>query len=148
MPFKHKLRDWFVEGKLYYARATTYLTIFNFLMIAIMFINTTLWEYQPFQSMFPSRKIFLLVGLIFVITVIALVGYLDTKLKLWRTESEKGLMPDRSPALIPVAFQCAKMLNELKKENKDTKDLEANLNEIFARCKMSKEFEFFKEQTK
>jgi hypothetical protein len=143
-----KFREWFVEGKLYYSRAATYLNIFNFLMIALIFLNTTLWDYKPIQNLFPSRQIFLLAGFIFVIIIIILIGYVDTKFKLWRTESEKCLAPDRSPQLVPLAFQCAKMLNDLEKKGKDTKEVEAHLNEIFERCKMTKEFEFFKNQIK
>jgi hypothetical protein len=143
-----KLRDWFIEGKIYYNRTQGYLSIFNFLMIVLIFLNTTAWDYAFVQQIFQSRKIFMAFGVIFVLVLTGLIGYIDTRLKLWRTESEKNLAPERNPQFVPIAFQCAKMINELKKDGKDTKETEASLNEIFARCKLSKEFEFFKESTK
>jgi hypothetical protein len=143
-----RLRDWFVEAKLYVNRTAGYLSILNFLMIALVFLNTTVWDYDFFQKTFPDRKLFLLTGFVVVIIFTVLVGYFDTKLKMWRTESEKTLDPERNPALVPIAFQSAKLLNDLKKQGKNTKDLEENLNHMFSRCKLSKEFEFFKEQTK
>jgi len=142
-----KLREWFVEVKLCFVRANTYLNILNFLMIALIFFSTTLWEYAPIQAIFPDKKMFLITGFIFIIIIVALIGYLDTKFKLWRTESEKCLSPERSPQMVVEAFQSAKMLNELKKQGKDTKQLEENLNELFARCQLSKEFELFKQKT-
>ncbi|MEM2954733.1 MAG: hypothetical protein QW625_02180, partial [Candidatus Nanoarchaeia archaeon] len=95
-----------------------------------------------------TRQIFMLFGLMVVLIMTILIGYIDTKFRLWRTESEKTLSPERNPTLVPVTFQCAKMLNDLKEQGKDTKELEAYLNEIFSRCKLSKEFEFFKEHAK
>ena len=143
-----KLRDWFVEGKIYVSRTVTYLSILNFVMITLVFFSTTMWDYTPIQSIFGSKRIFMMLGLIGVLVITFLIGYIDTKLKLWRTESEKSLSPERNPQLIPAAFQCAKMLSDLKAQGKSTKELETNLDELFARCKMSKEFEFFKEKAK
>jgi len=142
-----KLRDGLIEVKLYFVRSATYLNIFNFLMIALIFLNTTLWEYDFIQNIFPNKKLFLIMGFIFLMVIIALIGHFDTKLKLWRTESERSLSPDRNPLLVPIAFQCAKMLNDLKKQNKDTKEIETNLDEIFKNCNLNKEFEVFKKYT-
>ncbi len=143
-----RLRDWFIEAKLYVNRTSGYLSILNFLMIALVFLNTTVWDYAPVQHIFGSRTNFILTGFVVVITITILIGYVDTKLKLWRTESEKTLSPERNPQFIPIAFQCAKMLGDLKMQGKDIKEIEAHLNEIFARCKLSREFEFFKEKAK
>jgi hypothetical protein len=142
-----KLRDWFVEAKLYVVRTASYLTIFNFLMIGLVFLNTTVWEYAFFQTIFPNRKMFLLVGFISIIFVTFLIGYFDTKFKIWRTESEKSYTAERNPLMVLIAFQCAKMLNELKEKGKDVKEVEDSLTEIFKRCKLSKEFELFKKNT-
>jgi len=139
-----KLRDLLVEGKIYYSRTQGYLSIFNFLMIVLIFLNTTAWDYAFVQQIFQSRKIFMAFGVITVLVLTGLIGYVDTRLKLWRTESEKNLTPERNPQFVPIAFQCAKMLNDLKTQGKNTKETEAKLNEIFERCKLSKEFEFFK----
>ncbi len=147
MSFK-KLREWFIEAKLYINRTATYLSILNFIMIALVFLNTTVWEYAPVQHIFGTRQNFMFSGLIAIMVITILIGYIDTKLKLWRTESEKSLSPERNPQLVPVAFQCAKMLSDLKAQGKDTKEMEAHLNGIFERCRMSKEFEFFKEKAK
>jgi hypothetical protein len=143
-----KLRDLAVEAKLYVTRTASYLSIFNFLMIALVFLNTTLWEYDVFQKIFPDRKIFLLLGLITVVTITGLIGYIDTRYKIWRTESERSLTAERNPLMIPIALQCARIINDLKKENKETKELEAKMQEIFERCKLGKEFDFFKDKTK
>ena len=143
-----KLRDSIVEAKLYYQRTSTYLGIFNFLMIVLIFLSTTVWEYDIVQQIFPDRKLFLVLGFVTALVATGFVGYVDTKFKFWRTEAEKNLTPERNPQFVPIAFQCAKMISELKKEGKDTKEIEVSLNEIFARCKLSKEFEFFKDSTK
>jgi hypothetical protein len=143
-----RLRDWFVEAKLYVSRTSGYLSILNFLMIALVFLNTTVWDYAPVQHAFGTRMNFILSGFVAVMALTILIGYVDTKLKLWRTESEKTLTPERSPQFVPIAFQCAKMLGDMKKQGKDTKEVEASLDEIFARCKLTKEFEFFKEKAK
>src|SRR3972149_2529395 len=143
-----KLRDGFVEAKLYFVRAGTYLNIFNFLMIALIFLNTTVWEYDFFQQLFPDRKLFLLSGFVLVLVVIAIIGYVDTRYKLWRTESERSFSPERNPLFVPIAFQSAKMISDLKKQGKDTKEIEQSLNEIFERCGLKKEFELFKKETK
>jgi len=143
-----RLRDWFIEAKIYVNRTSGYLSILNFLMIALVFLNTTVWDYAPIQHIFGNRTNFMLAGFITVLVITILIGYVDTKLKLWRTESEKSLSPERSPQFVPIAFQCAKLLGDLKEQGKDTKEIEAHLDEIFARCKLSKEFEFFKEKAK
>jgi hypothetical protein len=143
-----KLRDGLVEAKLYYNRTATYLSIFNFLMIALIFLNTTVWSYGFIQKMFPTRNLFLLSGIAGVFIIMALIGYMDTKLKIWRTESERGLTADRNPQLVVEAFQCAKMLNDLKNKGKDTKEVEEHLDGLFARCGLDKEFKHFKQGTK
>jgi hypothetical protein len=99
-----KLRDWFIEGKLYINRTSSYLNILNFLMIALVFLNTTVWDYAPIQHLFGTRQKFMFSGLIAVMVLTVLIGYVDTKLKLWRTESEKSLSPERNPQLVPIAF--------------------------------------------
>lgn len=142
-----KLRDWFVELKIYLARVAAYLSIANFLMIILIFLNTTLWEYQPIQSLFSSKKIFILVGFAVIAVIFAILAYVDTKYNIWRTETERMLIPNRNPQLIPVAFQCAKMLGDLKKQDRDTKEIEAYLDDLFKRCNMTGEFEFFKKKT-
>jgi hypothetical protein len=142
------IRENFIEGKLYYTRATSYLNIFNFLMIVIIFLSTTLWDYQPIQNIFPSKRLFLLAGFVIVLITIGILGYLDTRFKLWRTEAERGLIPERNPQLVPIAFQCAKMINDLKSQGKDTTIIEVHLNTIFERCNMMQEFELFKDNTK
>jgi hypothetical protein len=144
----HKLREWFVEAKIYFVRTTGYLNILNFLMIVLIFFNTTLWEYSAIQQIFHSRKIFMMSGFIFVILLTIFIGYFDTRLKLWRTEIERNYFPERSPILIPEAFQSAKMLNELKEKGVNTDELEANLDEMFKKCGLNKEFDFFKRTTK
>jgi len=143
-----KWREWFVEAKLYVARASGYLSILSFLMVVLIFLNTTLWEYQPVQNLFHDKKMFIAISFVIVTIGIAIVGYIDTKYKIWRTESERMLTPERSPHLVPLAFQCAKMLSDLKKQGKDTKEIENHLNEIFERCKLTGEFEFFKSNIK
>lgn len=143
-----KIRNWFVEGKIYYTRAMTYLGILNFLMIALIFLNTTLWEYHAFQDIFPDRKIFLGIGTVVIIVFIWVLGYLDTKLKLWHVEASRNFTPDRTPVMIPEAFQCAKMLNELKAKKIDTKELEEKLDVLFKACALEKEFDFFKKSAK
>ncbi|MEM2874333.1 MAG: hypothetical protein QW063_02735, partial [Candidatus Nanoarchaeia archaeon] len=97
-----KLREWLIEAKLYVARTSSYLSIFNFLMIAMVFLNTTVWEYKPVQNLFHTRQIFMLFGLMVVLIMTILIGYIDTKFRLWRTESEKTLSPERNPTLVPV----------------------------------------------
>ena len=143
-----KLRDSLVEAKLYYNRTASYLSIFNFLMIALIFLNTTVWSYGFIQKIFPNHNTFLLSGLAGVFIIMFLIGYMDTKLKIWRTESERGLSADRNPQLVVEAFQCAKMLNDLKSKGTNTKEIEEQLDSLFARCGLDKEFEHFKENTK
>jgi hypothetical protein len=143
-----KLRDSLVEAKLYYNRTASYLSIFNFLMIALIFLNTTVWSYGFIQKIFPNHNIFLLSGIAGVLIVMTVIGYMDTKLKIWRTESERGLTADRNPQLVVEAFQCAKMLNDLKNKGKDTKEVEEHLDSLFARCGLNKEFDHFKNNTK
>ncbi len=147
MRFK-KFREWFIEGKLYFARTYSYLVILNFLMIVLIFFNTTLWEYSAIQQIFHDRKTLMMVGTLAFVVLTAIVGYVDTKLKLWRTESERAYTPDRNPLFVPMVLQCAKIINDLKKEGKDTTELDAEFSKIFERCKLGKEFEFFKNQTK
>jgi hypothetical protein len=117
-------------------------------MIVLIFFNTTLWEYSAIQQVFHSRKIFMLTGFLFVIILTILIGYFDTRLKLWRTEIERNYFPERSPILIPEAFQSAKMLNELKEKGANTDELESNLDDMFKKCGLKKEFDFFKKTTK
>jgi|GEM_PF-5564020 len=142
-----KLRDWFVEGKLYFNRTAGYLNIFNFLMIALIFMNTTLWEYDAIQQIFGDRKFFLFLGFAGVVLLTALIGYLDTRWKVWQTESSKILDPARNPMLIPTTFQSAKMLSDLKRQGVNTKELEAHLDHVFEQCNLKKEFDFYKEKT-
>lgn len=142
------MREWLVELKLYFTRTNTYLSILNFMMIAVIFMNTTMWEYSPIQHFFPDRKTFLLIGFGFVILLTFIIGYLDTKLKFWHTEITRSYAPERSPILIPEAFQSAKMLNDLKAKKIDTTELEANLDALFIQCHLKKEFDFFKRTTK
>ena len=142
-----KLRDLFIEGKIYFTRTVSYLNVLNFLMIALIFMNTTLWEYDLFQQVFSSRKIFIFVGLIAVLILTATIGYFDTKLKLWRTESSKSLYPERTPVMLPQAFQCAKMLADLKKQGANVMELENRLDDIFSQCNLKAEFDAFKKQT-
>jgi len=141
-----KLRDWFVEAKLYYVRTYSYLSIFNFLMICLIFLNTTLWDYSIIQQIFPNRKLFLVAGILIVLLAMFLIGFVDTKLKLWQIESSKILMPNRNPAMIPEAFQCAKMLNELKEKGIDISELDQRMNKLFTLCSLQNEFEFFKQK--
>jgi hypothetical protein len=141
-----KLRDLVVEAKLYVTRTASYLNIFNFLMIALVFLNTTLWEYDFFQKMFPDRKIFLLLGLVTVVAITGVIGYIDTRYKIWRTEIERSYTSERNPTFVVYAFQCAKMLNDLKNDGKNTKALEDEFNQLFERCGLKKEFEMFKEK--
>jgi hypothetical protein len=143
-----KLRNSLVEAKLYYNRTASYLSVFNFLMIALIFLNTTVWDYGFIQRTFPNRNLFLLSGLVGVFIIMGLIGYIDTRLKIWRTESERSLTADRNPLLVVEAFQCAKMLNDSKNKGTNTKELEERLNSLFARCGLDKEFEFFKDKTK
>ena len=143
-----KLRNNLVEAKLYYARTSSYLSIFNFLMIALIFLNTTVWDYGFIQRIFPNRNVFLLSGIVGVFVLMGIIGYVDTRFKIWRTESERSLTADRNPQLVVEAFQCAKMLNESKNKNTNTKELEEHLDSLFARCGLAKEFEFFKDKTK
>jgi hypothetical protein len=117
-------------------------------MIALIFLNTTVWSYGFIQKIFPTRNLFLLSGFAGVFIVMVLIGYMDTKLKIWRTESERGLTADRNPQLVVEAFQCAKMLNDLKNKGANTKEVEEHLDGLFARCGLNKEFEFFKQNTK
>src|SRR3972149_10382575 len=116
-----KLRDGFVEAKLYFVRAGTYLNIFNFFMISLIFLNTTIWEYDFFQQLFPDRKIFLLLGFVLVLITVAVIGFVDTKYKLWRTESEHSLLPDRNPLMPTLALLCAKTLADMKSQGKKGK---------------------------
>lgn len=143
-----RLRNWFVECKIYFTRTYTYLNIFNFFMIALIFLNTTLWEYDISQKVFPDRKIFIFCGLIVVLLLTGLIGYLDTKFKIWRVETDRSLTAERNPAFIVFAFQCAKMLNDLKKQGKDVNAVEKRLDEIFERCDLEKELKLFKQQIK
>lgn len=143
-----KLRNVLVELKIYFTRTSGYLGIFNFLMIALIFLNTTLWEYGTIKLVFEDRKTFILVGFSVVILITLLIGYLDTKFKIWRTESERNLRPERNPFLIPMAFECAKILADLKAQGKDTLAAENQLDQLFGRCGMKQEFEMFKEATK
>jgi hypothetical protein len=143
-----KLREWVIEAKLYFARTYSYLVILNFLMIVLIFFNTTLWEYGAVQQIFHDRKTLMIVGTLAFVVLTAIVGYVDTKLKLWRTESERAYTPERNPLFVPMVLQCAKIINDLKKEGKDTTALDAEFGKIFERCKLRKEFELFKEQTK
>ncbi|MEM2954430.1 MAG: hypothetical protein QW625_00545 [Candidatus Nanoarchaeia archaeon] len=140
-----KLRRLFVELKLYYARTASYLSILNFLMIVLIFLSTTLWDYAPIQTLFQSKKIFLTVGVIFVLIFTFLIGWLDTHLKLWRTESELSLAANRTPMMVPMAFQSAKILTDLKQAGVDTSALEAELDSLFERCGLKLQFEKFKQ---
>jgi len=143
-----RMRDWVVEAKIYFTRTASYLNILNFLMIAIIFLNTTVWEYAFFQKLFPDRKMFLALGFVIVLSMTVVIGYLDTKLKLLHTEQARFLSPDRSPVMLPTAFQCAKMLSDLKRQGANTDELENQLDHTFNQFNFKKEFDFFKEKTK
>lgn len=142
-----KLREFLIEIKLYFVRTATYINIFNFLMIFIMFLNTTAWDYSWFQQIFLSRKIFIATGTTLVIIIVFLVGYLDTRLRLWQTETARGYRPERNPLIVTEAFRCAKMLNELKTDGQDASAVESKLNAIFEKCGTQDEFDFFKKNT-
>lgn len=140
-----KLRRHFIELKLYYGRTASYLSILNFLMIVLIFLSTTLWEYAPIQALFHSKKVFLTIGIIFVVIFTFLIGWLDTRLKLWRTESERSLAANRSPIMIPMAFQSAKILADLKQTGVEINALETELDSLFERCGLKEQFEKFKQ---
>jgi hypothetical protein len=117
-------------------------------MIVVIFLNTTLWDYGPVQQIFSSRRTFLLTGMLIVFIFTILIGYFDTRYKLWRTESERGYMPDRNPLFSVLVFICAKMLNDMKRTKSDTKEIEPQLDQIFERCGLKKEFDKLKQETK
>ncbi|HKZ49628.1 MAG TPA: hypothetical protein VJ110_01360 [Candidatus Nanoarchaeia archaeon] len=143
-----KFRDTVAEIKIQVSRAQSYIGILNFLLIFAIFLNTTAWAYDPIQAVFSSKTTFLLIGFAFILSFIFVLGYFDTKFKFYEAESMHTFRPGRSPHFIPQAFQCAKHLNELKAKGVDTSQLESKLNDMFKKCGLDKEFEFFKESTK
>jgi hypothetical protein len=146
-----QLRDFFAELKVNLSRAQSYFGVLNFLLIFAVFLNTTAYEYDVFQNFFPSKKVFMLVGLAIILVVIFVIAKLDTRYKIWAAEVMRTMMPGRHPNFIPHAFQSAKMLNEIKARSKNKEavtKLEARLDDLYKQCGLDKEFEFFKESTK
>ena len=143
---KDKLRKMFVEVKLYMFRTAGYLNILNFLMIALMFVSTTVYQWHFISNTFPNKTLFMVLLFVLLIVFVFTFGWLDTVLKLWRTESERGYTPERNPLMYFIAFLCADKLNKLPAEQQETMSKE--FEQILARCDMTEEFNKFKEVTK
>lgn len=137
----NKLRESLVEIKLLINRSASYVSIGNFIMLVLVFLNTTAWG--MFQ--FLDKKTFVSVGLVSAIIGIIAIGYLDTKLKFWRTETERSYFADRNPTILLFCVLLAQLIMQSGKEGTQ---LDLQLLEIFKRCKLDEQYQECKKSFK
>lgn len=143
-----KIRDNLGEFKVYAWRLGTYVQIFNFLMIFLVFLTTVLWPSAFIQGIFPNISTFLIVGLGICVILSAILVYLDKKTGLHLAETSRLYSAKRNPSGVWECFKCAKMLNELKREGRNMAEFEEWLTYYFQKADLDKEWKKCLEATK
>lgn len=140
-----KVRKVIAEFKIYISRTQTYLAPVQLFMIFIIFLNTTVWNVDQIQNFFGSKMNFIGLSSIFFIVGVLVLGYLDTKLKMFRTEQARYQHPDRNLYSRLFAFWTALLVNEADGNKKDKleRNVEPILKELciyeeYLKCKKKK----------
>lgn len=113
-----KLRTAFAEAKVNVNRLMTYLSIFNFVMILFIFLNTTLWEVTFFRELIPNKTLFMTFGLTLALICSIVIAVLDKRF-VHGEEIARQLTIQRNPT---ICYECVKVAAAINIANKNNPD--------------------------
>ena len=136
-----KIRKSIAEFKIYLMRTQTYLSPIQLFMIFIIFLNTTVWNVDWIQSFFVTKSSFIGVGVVVFLFCILLIGYIDTKLKMYMIERGRNETVERNPFIELYALWTVIAISNSKNPEK----LEKLINQSLKDTTLEKTYLKFKE---
>ena len=139
-----RVRRVIAEFKIYITRTQSYLAPLQLFMIFLIFLNTTVWNVNWIQGFFGTKMSFISAGVVVFVVGVLLIGYVDTRLKIFRVELGAYNKPDRNPHTRLFTLWTALFLSERKIDKKTAKELEIMLEPTMKEAGLYEEYQRFK----
>lgn len=136
-----KVRRVIAEFKIYIMRTQGYLAPIQLFMIFLIFLDTTVWKVDTIQLFFGSKTNFIGVGVAIFFVGVLILGYVDTKLRLYGVEQARINAPERNPFVPLFTLWTALFLN---KEKNSGAELEKKISVVFKEVGAEKMYAEFK----